>query len=362
MIVWEQAALGCGVRIDGPHGFQRRRALYAEWSKGMEAAISDGNSEMPRTPSERLRFMLSSGHQLQHMFRGILDKHPKEGMTTYLSLRQLSGYMHAYYAEEGVALDEIFVRRMWSAYKWADAGGNQFQVTPDLAAALVLTDVPDISPEEMKLPYETLAFTLPPGTIPFAMPDEGVKQTEWADTLWIEKVDEGEYLWIIRWRELELHHLFSAKTGEWFRVESEEALVSDDEMSFAAAYKLVRNFALWLHAEGAAEMKRARVDVPKKLAEKRAKSGEAWPKQWLFGKEVKISPELRRAAMESVLGRSRHSVEGWKVRARFTVRGHWRNQAHGAGMQLRTRKWIAPYWKGPAEKEAWAHIYKPVVK
>ena len=59
------------------------------------------------------------------------------------------------------------------------------------------------------------------------------------------------------------------------------------------------------------------------------------------------------------LGRSRrHALDGWKLRARFTVRGHWRNQAHGPGRALRMRKWIAPFWKGPAGAEAWAHIYK----
>jgi len=34
-------------------------------------------------------------------------------------------------------------------------------------------------------------------------------------------------------------------------------------------------------------------------------------------------------------------------KVRWVVRGHWRNQAHGPGLKLRTMKWIAPYWKGP---------------
>lgn len=371
LVVWYQACYGCGIRIDGDSA-RRRKALYDEWTKAThEATNTLSSDEFPRTPSARNRFLLSSGHRMQEIMRDNQSA-KTESFEIFKSIVKdtydtILGGFRDYTNEHDEPdtarkVDETFVHKMWSAYKWAEAGGNQFQITSDLAAALVLTDVPDIMSNEAKLPYETVVFSLPPNTVPFVLPDEGVKHTEWADTLWIERVDEGKYLWVIRWRELELHQLFDVENDAWFRDDSEEALASDDETSFQAAYKLVRNFALWLHAEGAAEMKRARVDVPKKLAEKRAKSGEAWPKQWLFGKEVKISPELRRAAMESVLGRSRHSVEGWKVRARFTVRGHWRNQVHGAGMQLRTRKWIAPYWKGPAEKEAWAHIYKPVIK
>ena len=36
-----------------------------------------------------------------------------------------------------------------------------------------------------------------------------------------------------------------------------------------------------------------------------------------------------------------------EVDRRFMVRGHWRNQAHGEGMQQRKLMWIQPYWKGP---------------
>lgn len=356
------ACYGCGLRIDGDgnNGIKERRALYNEFTKVIADFVNEAN--FPKNPSERLRFMIASGHQMQQMVKQVgapadltyetFETHLSKQYATAIDNTKLGG-------REGFGF--TFVRRMWSAYKWVNAGSNQFQVTNDLAAALVLTDVPEATSSEMKLPYETLAFSIPQGTIPFAVPDEDVKYTEWADTLWIERVDEDKYLWIIRWRELEIHQLFDAANDEWFRTEDERELATDDETSFSAAHKLVRNFALWLNAEGPPELKRAKVDVPKKLAEKRARSGEQWPRQWLFGKEVKISPELRRAAVEAVLGRSRHAVEGWSVRARFTVRGHWRNQAHGVGRSQRTRKWIAPFWKGPAEKEAWAHIYKPKV-
>lgn len=40
------------------------------------------------------------------------------------------------------------------------------------------------------------------------------------------------------------------------------------------------------------------------------------------------------------------------MQARFIVRGHWRNQAHGENRVLRKRLWIQPHWKGPE----WADI------
>lgn len=38
---------------------------------------------------------------------------------------------------------------------------------------------------------------------------------------------------------------------------------------------------------------------------------------------------------------------GTAPKVQFLVRGHWREQAHGADRQLRKRIWIQPFWKGP---------------
>jgi hypothetical protein len=44
------------------------------------------------------------------------------------------------------------------------------------------------------------------------------------------------------------------------------------------------------------------------------------------------------------------SAEGREWHHQWIVRGHWRNQAYGAGRALRRPKWIAPYTKGPDDK------------
>jgi hypothetical protein len=112
--------------------------------------------------------------------------------------------------------------------------------------------------------------------------------------------------------------------------------------------------ASWLATAGRGALKRT--PVPSKLAERRAHGGETWPTEWSLGHEVKVGPELRRAAAESALAAGAGPV-GWHVRKRFVVRGHFRNQAHGEGRALRTKRWIEPYWKGPDGAEAWAHLY-----
>lgn len=45
------------------------------------------------------------------------------------------------------------------------------------------------------------------------------------------------------------------------------------------------------------------------------------------------------------------SGTGHSLDHRVHVRGHWRNQAHGEGRQLRKRIWILPFWKGPEMSE-----------
>lgn len=348
---WLNGLLMCGVRV-AEGEFVERFSTAMEFQNNAVACDS-----WPRTPAERLRYMLLAGRRMC----------AELGELTYGGL---SIYVNKLYnAAQGEGINgkrvdpSMFIRQLWSCLNWARSGGNQFEITPDLAAALLLTEAPTLTPEEAKFPYATLAFTLPRGAVPFIVPaDGGGTRAEWADTLWIEARDNGDLLWIVRWRTVEVHAVLAAdlswKIAEDEYATSEEKNTPDDEVSFAAALRLVRNFLLWLDAEGGVKAHKPEI-VPPKLVEKRRRSGEEWPRRWLFGKEVKIGPELRRAAAEQSLGRSRHSVEGWKLRARFTVRGHWRNQAHGPGRVHHRRQWIAPFWKGPVEREAWAHIYKP---
>jgi hypothetical protein len=54
------------------------------------------------------------------------------------------------------------------------------------------------------------------------------------------------------------------------------------------------------------------------------------------------------------------SEEHGKLNKRFTVRGHWRNQACGENMLEHRFIWIKPYWKGPNTAEILSKAYKVV--
>lgn len=340
-----------GIRINGEDFWSRIKTLE-DCQK--QCAMAGDLLDWCKTPSDRLRYMLLQGRSMEAMATGAAD---------YAEFAELLRAYVAPVQKEGEQdLVDTFGRRLWSCVKWTRCGGNQFEVTPDLAAALLLTTVSEATEDELRLPFDTLAMSLPHGAIPFVVTENGAMRSEWADTLWFERCGADATLVVVRWRVLELHWFIDDKFVVLEADGNDEKFplnAPDDEVTLQATIRLVRNFALWLGAEGGIKSHKPEI-VPKKLAEKRAKSGVAWPRHWLFGKEVKIGPELRRAAAEIVLGRTaKHQVDGWHVRARFTVRGHWRNQAHGEGRALRRRQWIAPFWKGPAEKEAWAHIYKP---
>lgn len=57
------------------------------------------------------------------------------------------------------------------------------------------------------------------------------------------------------------------------------------------------------------------------------------------GSDVTISPEMKELVANE--GSGTHTLT-----YRTLVRGHWRNQAHGPGRALRTRRWIEPHIRG----------------
>lgn len=77
------------------------------------------------------------------------------------------------------------------------------------------------------------------------------------------------------------------------------------------------------------------------------------PTEWIIGKAISIPREMRDATVEAT-GPSR---VGWRVKNRFVVKGHPRNQACGPGMLEHRTIWIKPYWKGPEHGPALQRCY-----
>ena len=257
--------------------------------------------------------------------------------------------------EERIWLD--FAPTLLILMRWASTGFNVFTLSHGLAAGLLLTDPGERI--DVRVPYPVFAVSMPSGVVPYFVADSAGGQ-QWADTIWVFhtlSAEGGQPSVEIR---VGWHGLFVARRltmAAFETVDGDINYAEEDRVCLDCAQRVVVNFLLWLEAIGGARAEH-REHVPRKLAEKRERGGEQWPTQWHFGKEIKLGPELRRMAAEVALGRSkRHAVEGWRLRHRFVVRGHWRNQACGAGRAERRRKWIEPFWKGPAGAEAWSHLY-----
>lgn len=56
-----------------------------------------------------------------------------------------------------------------------------------------------------------------------------------------------------------------------------------------------------------------------------------------------VSVDVRKHVLEALA----EGKAGHVPRVQFLVRGHWRQQAHGAGRAMRKTIWIEPHWKGP---------------
>lgn len=335
-----------------------------EDTRRVEAADRITQNGMRRlSPSERLRVAAKMGQRLA----GEINIRAVDDFVTFLKVTgesvqtnggKLAGVLVSLFADKRESW-EVGQEALHRAAMWARAGFNELQLSDGLTTALLLTDVPRVDPDELRLPFDCFAVRLPQGLIPFFVPDAGTSRQEWCELLWVarysNKFGERIRLWV-DWRGLTIAREYES---DWSTVhDGGEELADEDDIALDACFRLLRNFLLWLADREGLKAHRPE-SVPKKLQEKRERSGETWPTSWVFGREVTLRPELRRAAVEMALGRSkRHAVDGWKVRARFAVRGHWKNQAHGPGRALRRRQWIAPFWKGPETGEAFAHIYR----
>lgn len=254
------------------------------------------------------------------------------------------------------------------ACRWASFGLPVFQLTHGLAAALLLTEPPPFDAENFKLPFDAFAIVLPQNFIPFL---DGDKKS-WGECVivhrslgYVTKADsETDVLEVdIRSRERNIWH--RQPVEEFASVEQANAvlnaddsrqqypLVEDDFRTIEVTLRLVRNLVAWVEAHGSGEPEGKRSTNGNYA---RDSKGNVLPTTFVLGREVKLSPELRRVAAEVALG-EKHGGPGWKLRMRYCVRGHWKMQAHGEGHKERKRIFVAPYWKGPEGAAAWAHVF-----
>lgn len=257
--------------------------------------------------------------------------------------------------------------------RWAQYGFNVFELSPDLAAGFLLTDPAPVE-GELKLPFPCFFIRLPPGIVPIFVHG----QQHWAEGLWCHRFtahhhtagdDTPFFRWIIEWKSVSLWtdrlptELEGCDEDNYTQIwEGDPPFVPEDSISLDRSLRIIKNLLSWLDATGGLEQQ-ARPQPPhvkRKASKARQQDLDAgtWPHVWIFGKDVKLRPELRRMAQEFALAQSaQHNRPGWKLRARLVIRGHFKQQAYGEGKLLRRRIWVEPYWRGPEGAAAWAHLY-----
>lgn len=244
------------------------------------------------------------------------------------------------------------IKENWSALRaWRRGGFNVFVLTPELCAALLLTDVSKEQAADARVPYSAFALDLPLGFFNsgdspirglIAYTGEAISGQPFInDALSMRLID----------REGVERDCWMGTLAECHSGVSDIYHEGDDEAIVVASRMLV-NFLLWLNNSKPAIERRA--SGSQKSG--RRDADRPGPKAWVFGTPTKLQPHLVEAGR--AIARGERAGASFSLRYRFLVRGHWRNQPHGPGRVDRRKTWIEPHWKGPDGAEAWAHIYK----
>ena len=116
------------------------------------------------------------------------------------------------------------------------------------------------------------------------------------------------------------------------------------------AQRVACNLALYIAAYGPGE----KTAAPRAYTRGKKRRQGALPHNiWVLRSKVKLGHQVIADAKRCLAAR-----DGWRVKTRFTVRGHWRNQACGKGRKDRKRLWIHPHWKGPDDAQRVSHLYE----
>lgn len=197
---------------------------------------------------------------------------------------------------------------------WLLGGFPRLEISHKYAAALCCTDCP---PEiELRAPWKAWSLVVPPGLI---------GEHETPARLWMIGVKWVAVL-MPNGRFYPLAHLDDE--AAWREVSTPQELMMEN---------LIRGACLSLSepeqhrkAGGQARGKGNKRTGPPDLSQAR------------FMLAPPVSVDLRAHVLEAA------KPGGSGVpKVQFLVRGHWRQQAHGAGRALRKTIWIEPHWKGP---------------
>lgn len=273
------------------------------------------------------------------------------------------------------------MQHLYTALIIHNAGKPIFRVCPDLAQMLRETDLPgDMPLELLRLPFEGIFLDIPEGTFPSRTRRLQLNRLErFRMTYTYPDPLDGTMCVSYKSVHIDPEKTLAAAIEETCAnteqaVEKTLANPSADPVTreFAVSIRgectpkafyqseefvFAINAALYITSEGAdveQDMSRAR-QIHNELQglRKKAKRArlEAELKQvrehkiYICGAHLKQSREMSTEISNSL------TEEGRKLMKRFRVRGHWKNQACGAGWREHKHIFVQPFWKGPTYAE-----------
>lgn len=238
---------------------------------------------------------------------------------------------------------------------WAREGYNVFDLSPDFVAAMLLTDPSEIDLPALKLPFSGMLFMIPDG---FAIGAEGLSYTKIHVAATDDSRSRGEEDTkekrpaILIYASDGMHLLSTVVARADLSWSTLEELPDDVELDAdKEARKTIQRVVLGAIAYATAVDRAITDRFP--AAKKKKVRDQPSIAHWTIGRTIQIDPELVRVA------RSGSREIAFRIKSRFIVRGHYRNQAHGPARSLRSSRWIAPHCRGPEEGARLVHTYKP---
>lgn len=204
---------------------------------------------------------------------------------------------------------------------WLRSGFARVEVSHKLAANLCLTDIPrDI---DIRMPFDAWSLVVPDGLFP-----RGLAR------IWVTREDNDEQL----------------RLGRLMRPMSlvdqrGDAYTPDSEEERRMIGNLVCGVCLAMSNPDDFGKTETALDGPPGTPKRHRAAGEPDFNQARFMLAAPVRVDMREHVRGVLTGQHRGGIPT----VQFIVRGHWRNQAHGPGHQLRKQIWIQPFWKGPEE-------------
>jgi hypothetical protein len=210
------------------------------------------------------------------------------------------------------------------AERWTLAGKNAFSLHKDLIYALIATDPP--KGEDTQFPFTEFVIDLPKGLI------KDLNQI-WIGTGYTDDVGEPMLFMVVQADDNNTRTLQHATIKEFVAQKFNMPVDLDktDVHILHLAYRLVFNFLHWMTA---LKPKVELNEIKRPVTKQGLKDLKYAPKEWIIGRNVKITPAFAKAVESSIVS-VEAPVPNSPPSIMFMVRGHFRRQPCGFQRTLR---------------------------